>query len=147
MAEKRYHFIIVEEELVKNPIITKILRSPMGSQTFMIYLMLLLQTMNTKGIIRIDPIYESLAEQVSCMSPFNSSECSAALGILKACNLLEELNNGDNCIQVLLIENVFRIGSECESAVRTRQYRLNKKRNKQLCDGSVTERDGSVTVM
>lgn len=140
MAEKqkRYHYIIVEEELVKNPIISKILRSPMGSQTFMIYLFLLLQTVNTKGIIRVDPMFESFAEQVSCMSVFNTSECSAAIGILKACNLLEEMNNGDNCVQVLLIENVFRVGSECESAARTRQYRLNKKQNKELCDGSVT---------
>lgn len=138
MAEKRYHFIIIEEELVKNPIVTKILRSPMGSQTFMIYIILLLQTMNNYGIIQIDPMFDSFAEQVSCMTTFNTSECSAALGILKACNLLEELNNGNNCIQVLLIENVFRIGSECESAARTRQYRLNKKQNKELCDGSVT---------
>lgn len=157
MAERRYYWLKLEENFFRQKEIKK-LRKLAGGDTFtIIYLKMLLRSLENNGILQYEGIESTFAEEIALDIEEDEENVNVVLNFLYSRGLLVEKNEDE----ILLIACDEMTGSETGSARRMRNKRKRdmiesksvpelegEKRNNvteesnnvQNCDSSVTER-------
>ncbi len=132
---KRYYWIRLPEDFF-NDIRIKKLRKLAGGDTFtIIYLKLLLFTVNTEGIITFEGVLGNIYDELAELINEDSENIEVTLTYLESVGYLQALNQFEyECTQLKSL-----IGSECDSAHRVRELREKQKAKAALqCNADVT---------
>lgn len=131
MSNRRYVWLKLDEGFFTGKRIKK-LRSIAGGDTYtIIYLKLLLSTLNTGGVYRYEGIGDSLADEIALEIQEDPENVRVTLEFLRRVGLLEDID-GD---AVELLEVKERTGSETEVAQRMRTLRA-QRRNESITDSA-----------
>ena len=134
--QKRYYWLKIQENFFTDLRIKKLRKLAGGDTYTIIYLKLMLSSLETEGIITYEGIEESLAEEIALLLDEEADNISVTLSFLQKCGLLIELENG----QYYLPQVVENLGSEGASAKRVRDFRERQKKQEALqCNTEVTE--------
>lgn len=119
---KRYVWLKLDEGFFDGKRIKK-LRSIAGGDTYtVIYLKMLLSTINTGGVYRYEGIGDTLADELALEIQEDPENVRVTLEFLRRVGLLEDIEAD----AVELLEVKERTGSEAESTKRVRAYRERK---------------------
>lgn len=123
--KKRYYWLKLKEDFFNRKEIKK-LRKLAGGDTFVIiYLKMLLISINNDGIIRFDGVENSLEDELALQLDEGADNVRMTVLYLKAQGLLEQVDvNGS---EYSLPEAIQNVGSEAESTERVRRMREKKK--------------------
>lgn len=123
--KKRYYWLKLKEDFFNRKEIKK-LRKLAGGDTFVIiYLKMLLISINNDGIIRFDGVENSLEDELALQLDEGADNVKMTVLYLKAQGLLEQVDvNGS---EYSLPEAIQNVGSESESTERVRRMREKKK--------------------
>ena len=132
MSEKRYFWLKFDKDFMDKRI--KKLRKIAGGDTYtIIYLKMILSSIETDGIIKYEGVENSLAEEIALDLDEDTDNVQVTVNFLMSQGLLVDVGNGDFALPYAQE----RIGSESASAKRVREYR---ERQKALqCNTDVTE--------
>ena len=134
--QKRYYWLKIQENFFTDLRIKKLRKLAGGDTYTIIYLKLMLSSLETEGIITYEGIEESLAEEIALLLDEEADNISVTLSFLQKCGLLIELENG----QYYLPQVVENLGSEGASAKRVRDFRERQKKQEALqCNTTVTD--------
>ena len=124
-GKKRYYWLKLKEDFFNRKEIKK-LRKLAGGDTFVIiYLKMLLISINNDGIIRFDGVENSLEDELALQLDEEVDNVKITVMYLKAQGLLEQIDiNGS---EYSLPEAAKNVGSESESTERVRRMRERKK--------------------
>ena len=130
--EKRYFWLKFDKGFMDKRI--KKLRKIAGGDTYtIIYLKMILASIETGGVIRYEGVEDTLAEEIALDLDEDPDNVQITVNFLETQGLLVDMGNGD----YLLPYAEKRIGSESASAERVRRHR---ERQKALqCNTDVTE--------
>lgn len=130
---KRYYWLQMKQDFLSDKRIKKLRKIAGGDTYTVIYLKLMLSTLETEGIIEFEGIEKSLADEVALVLDEDADNVGVTLNFLINCGLLVDIGNN----QYFLPSVAENLGSEGASAKRVREYR---KRQKALqCNTDVTE--------
>lgn len=120
---RRFYWLKLHKDFFDSVRIKK-LRAIAGGDTFtIIYLKLLLYSMNTDGLIEFQGVEESPEDELALILNEEPDNVKLCLNYLKIVHLAEE-RDMDN---IFLPEAITYTGSECSSAKRVREFRERKK--------------------
>ena len=141
MAEqnKRYHWLKLQNTYFNQLEQKKMRRQENGKDMQIIYLRMMLLSLDKGGYIYHQGVYDTLEEELAEEFAEDVSIVKETIQYLSDNNMIS-LDEESNCFLPQALECT---GSECYSAERMR--RLRKKKASQ-CDVGVTERDGDVTL-
>lgn len=126
MAErvnKRYYWLQLSEGFFRDKKIKKLRKIAGGDTYTIIYLKLMLATMNTNGVLTYEGVEDSLAEEVALELDEDEENVQVTLNYLIHKGLMQEINTGE----FLLPQVPECIGSETASTRRSRLSRENQK--------------------
>lgn len=126
MAErvnKRYYWLQLSEGFFRDKKIKKLRKIAGGDTYTIIYLKLMLATMNTNGILTYEGIEDSFAEEVALELDEDEENVQVTLNYLLHKGLMQEIDAGE----FLLPQVPECIGSETASTRRSRLSRENQK--------------------
>lgn len=126
MAErvnKRYYWLQLSEGFFRDKKIKKLRKIAGGDTYTIIYLKLMLATMNTNGILTYEGIEDSFAEEVALELDEDEENVQVTLNYLLHKGLMQEIDAGE----FLLTQVPECIGSETASTRRSRLSRENQK--------------------
>ena len=132
----KYYWLKLHSDFFEGKRIKK-LRSIAGGDTYtIIYLKMLLATINTDGVFRYEGIEDSLAEEMALTLAEDAENVRITIVYLRRVGLLEDIGEG-----IELIEAAKNTGSESESAHRVRAHRERKalQCNTTVTDGNANE--------
>ena len=130
---KRYYWLQMKQDFLSDKRIKKLRKIAGGDTYTVIYLKLMLSTLETEGIIEFEGIEKSLADEVALVLDEDADNVQVTLNFLINCGLLVDIGNN----QYFLPSVAENLGSEGASAKRVREYR---ERQKALqCNTNVTE--------
>ena len=130
---KRYYWLQLKEDFLNDKRMKKLRKIAGGDTYTVIYLKLMLSTLETEGIIEFEGIEKSLAEELALVLDEDADNIQVTLTFLINCGLLVDIGNN----QYFLPSVAENLGSEGASAKRVREYR---ERQKALqCNTDVTE--------
>ena len=143
MSEKRYWWLKLENTFFDEPKIKKLRRLAGGDTLTIIYLKMMLKTVNTGGILKVDRIEDDYAADVAWILDEDPDNVKLTLSYLASVGSLEMIDDS----QVFLPAVPERVGTRGGSAKRMEQKRIRdaQKAIASQCDDDVTERDTSVT--
>ena len=119
---KRYYWLKLHSDFFDSVRIKK-LRSIAGGDTFtIIYLKLLLHTIDSDGVVEYQGIEKSISEELALVLNEDSENVGLCLSYLRSVGLAEIRKDS-----VFLPEAVNSVGSETASAQRSREYRARQK--------------------
>lgn len=131
MGEKRYYWLKLKEDFFKQLPIKK-LRKVAGGDTFtIIYLKMMLLSMNNDGIIAYDYPEEEFIENLALDIDEDEDNVAITVRFLIHNGLMVAVDGGDK----LLTEVADLVGSEAASAARVRKHRASKALQ---CNNNVT---------
>ena len=132
MAEKKYYWLKLKKDFFTS-IRMKKLRGIAGGPTYMIiYLKLLLMTIDNDGVYQFQAVENSIGEELAVMLDEKPEDVGMTLNFLQSVGLLEQSEEG-----IVLSEALKMVGSEGASAERMRKCRENKVLASH-CDAPVT---------
>lgn len=130
---KRYYWLQMKEDFFNDKRMKKLRKIAGGDTYTVIYLKLMLSTLETEGIIEFEGIEKTLAEELALVLDEDSDNIQVTLNFLINSGLMVDIGNNQFFLPVVA-EN---LGSEGASAKRVREYR---ERQKALqCNTNVTE--------
>ena len=149
---KKYYWFKMRADFFDSREIKRLQKIPGGDTYIVLYINLLSRSVKTEGCLHFDHVEETFAEELALILDSNAEAVNFLLKFLCQYNLLTI--DGDN---YYFIEAISHIGTESESAERTRQYRARKKL-KQIsassenlllttsqCDGKSSPSDGGTS--
>lgn len=137
---KRYYWLKLKKDFFKSVRMKK-LRKIAGGDTFtIIYLKLLLETMDTDGMYKFQHTCESIEEEIAFELDEEVDNVSVTLKFLESVGLLQEVPDEDS---IFFTEVSECVGSETDAASRMR--RLRGQDNPKLTDKSSQSRNSCVT--
>lgn len=140
MAEKRYYWLKLKENFFKQKSMKK-LRKIAGGETYtIIYLKMLLASLQNEGKIYFDGLENSIEEETALELDEDPDNVKFTILFLEKCGLLQIEDNGKN-IYMNSIQDM--IGSETSAAARMRKSRDNHNRISQNRN-NVTEQCNNV---
>lgn len=146
---KRYYWLKLKKDFFKSVRMKK-LRKIAGGDTFtIIYLKLLLETMDTDGMYKFQHTCESIEEEIAFELDEEVDNVSVTLKFLESVGLLQEVPDKES---LLFTEVSDCVGSESDSAKRVREFRqkqleMSDKSGKALhCNNDVTDCNKNVTL-
>ena len=122
MASK-YYWLKLQKDFLNDKRVKKLRRIAGGDTYTVIYLKLMLSSLESEGIITFEGVENTLAEELALVLDEESDNVQVTISFLLSTGLLVDM--GDN--QYFLPSVVENLGSECESANRVRAYRSRKK--------------------
>lgn len=147
MAEKRYYWLKLQQKFFDNPEI-KILRRVSGGDTYtLIYLEMLLLSLDNNGYLYFEHYGENMADELAAVLNERKEDVSMLLNYLQSHNLITVSKD------TYYLNNIKEmIGSEAGNARRMRKLRQQKKAQKKSIstdspsqsDKRVTERDTDI---
>lgn len=143
MVEKRYFWIKLKSAFFNSKEIKKLRRIAGGDTLVVIYLKMLLKSIESEGYLYFDGIEDDFAEELALDLDETTENVQLLLGFLSKNRLIEE-KEADSYFLPQALEN---IGSESSSAERKRRSRLNvTQKSLEVCDNVTPKRD-NVTPM
>lgn len=136
MAEKRYYWMKFQKDFFSTKEIKKLRRIAGGDTYTVIYLKMLLLSIDTDGILYYEGIEDTFASELALTLDETTENVGITISFLLSHSLMKEIDNGD----YLLVEAQANIGSEAASTVRSRKSRERKK-NLALQEGIDAERN------
>ena len=119
-SQKRFIWIKLSDDFLFKDLKIKKLRKLAGGDTFtIIYLKLMLISKNNNGVIEYEGIEKTIEEEIALKIDEDADNVLVTINYLKNVGLLELRND----LSVFLPQVETLIGSESESAERTRRYR------------------------
>lgn len=138
MAEnRRFYWMKLPNDYFRQLFQRKMRKQSSGIEMQVIYLKMLLYSIDKNAVIPFQGVYESIEEELAEELGEESEMVKETIDFLEANQRLERTENG-----IFLPEALERVGSEGTSAERMRNMR---RRRASQCDNSVTASDGSVT--
>ena len=138
MAEKRYYWLKLKEGFFKEKAMKK-LRKVAGGDTYtIIYLKMLLLSLQNNGRIYFDSIEDDFSEEIALEIDEEPDNVKFTIMFLEKCGLLSY--ESQDTIYLNSIEEM--IGSESASAKRVRRYRSNKTLQ---CNDNTLQSNSNVT--
>ena len=129
--QKRYYWLKLKKDFFNSIRIMK-LRSIAGGDTFtIIYLKMLLYTIDTDGVIQYQGVEKSIAEEIALALGEDSENVGLCLSYLCSVGLAEASQD-----EIFLPEAIENVGSEGASAERVRNHR---ERQALQCNTDVTQ--------
>ena len=140
VKNKRYYWIQLAQDFFKSKEM-KLLRKIAGGDTHtIIYLKMMLISLEDGGCIYYDGLADNLAEEISLMIDENVEDIKITLLFLESKGLLTRKNDRD-----YFLEQVPEmVGSETASARRVRKFRENKLALQ--CNNDETKRNGDIDI-
>lgn len=140
VKNKRYYWIQLTQDFFKSKEM-KLLRKIAGGDTHtIIYLKMMLISLEDGGCIYYDGLADNLAEEISLMIDENVEDIKITLLFLESKGLLTRKNDRD-----YFLEQVPEmVGSETASARRVRKFRENQLALQ--CNNDVTKRNGDIDI-
>lgn len=138
---KKYYWLKLQKDFFKDPRIKKLRRIAGGDTYTLIYLELMLLSLETDGILTYEGIEPTFEAELSLIIDEDETNIKVVLDFLTSQGLMEQFENKFSLRQVLTL-----IGSECDSAERVRKLREKKKEQEALqCNIEVTSGNKNVT--
>ena len=143
---KKYYWFKLRDDFFSSLSMKKLRRLEGGETCILIYLKMLLYSMNTDGNIHFEGLENNLCEELAILLDERTEDVTATVQFLLKCGLAEESDN-----DLLLTELTENIGTESASAKRMRRLREKQSvdtscdANVTLCDADVTTCDADVT--
>lgn len=122
-ARKKYYWLKLKEDFFRNKKIKKLRRIAGGDTYTIIYLKMLLLSLNHEGKLFFEGVEETLAEEIALEIDEEAENVQIALNYLFSNMLIEEVDEDE----YMLPEAVNSMGSESSSAARMRKHRAKKK--------------------
>lgn len=119
---KKYYWFKMRADFFDSREIKRLQKIPGGDTYIVLYINLLSRSVKTEGCLHFDHVEATFAEELALILDSDSDAVNFLLKFLYQYNLLTI--DGDN---YYFIEAISHIGTESESAERTRQYRARKK--------------------
>lgn len=117
----KYYWLKLHSDFFDGKRIKK-LRSIAGGDTYtIIYLKMLLATINTEGVFKYEGIEDSLADEFALTLAEDAENVRITIEYLRRVGLLEDIEEG-----IELVEASENTGSESDSAHRVRKHRAQK---------------------
>ena len=138
---KRYYWLKLHKDFFSSPRIKK-LRSIAGGNTYtIIYLKLLLHTIDTDGVVEFQGIEPTISEELSLVLDEDAENIGLCLNFLNTVGLVETSDGA-----LFFPEAVKNTGSETAVSQRVRDFRKRQKETKVLhCNTDVTKCNTDVT--
>ena len=125
MVEKRYFWIKLQMDFWKSPVV-KMLRKPSGGDTYaVIYLEMILLSLENNGYIYYSGVGDSFAEEIALVLDEETINVEFVLAFLKQKRLIEF--SDDTSFKFTEDVTADLVGSESASARRVRAYRKRQK--------------------
>ena len=137
MAEKKYYWRKLPADFFRNKEIKKLRRVSGGDTFTIIYLKLLLFSMNSDGIVVYDNIEKDIVEQLALELDEALEDISLTLAFLQANRLIEKLSEEE----YMLTKSQHMVGSETNAAQRMRKMRKSVTPLLQPVTNSYTEKE------
>ena len=138
MAEnRRFYWMKLPNDYFRQLFQRKMRKQTGGIEMQLIYLKMLLYSIDKDAVIPFQGVYDSIEEELAEELGEESEMVKETINFLEANEKLEWTESG-----IFLPEALERVGSEGTSAERMRNMR---RRRASQCDNSVTTSDGSVT--
>lgn len=137
MAEKRYHWLKLQEDFFSSKRIKKLRKLAGGDTYTIIYLKMQLMSVRNGGILKYSGIETTFAEELALDMDENPENVAVVLQYLAMTGLIETSDE----IEYLLPYAAMNIGSETESAERMRRVRAKKKEEASHCSHIVEQCD------
>lgn len=138
MAEnRRFYWMKLPNDYFRQLFQRKMRKQTGGIEMQLIYLKMLLYSIDKDAVIPFQGVYDSIEEELAEELGEESEMVKETINFLEVNERLEWTENG-----IFLPEALERVGSEGTSAERMRNMR---RRRASQCDNSVTASDGSVT--
>ena len=144
MATKRYYWLKLKENFFKEKAIKKLRKIAGGDTYTIIYLKMLLLSLQNEGKIYFDEIEDDFAEEIALEIDEEAENVKVTIMFLEKCGLLTR--ESEEIMYLNGIEEM--IGSETSSAARVRKHRNNAlQSNTQAlqCNTEVTQGNKNVT--
>jgi predicted phage replisome organizer len=121
---QRYYWLKLKEDFFDEKLVKLLRRLPDGDAVTIVYLKLLLKTLNTDGKILLDGLLPDQEEEIALWIDEDVNVVKLTIVALKKYNAIEIIDS-----ETLYINTIeLMVGSECFSAERVRRYRENKQK-------------------
>ena len=138
---KRYYWLKLKDDFFLDPRIKKLRKIAGGDTYTVIFLKLMLMTVNSDGVIVHEGIEKNLSDELALKLDEDGKNVEATLIFMQSMQLLKEIN--PQTFDIPQVRNL--TGSESQSAPRVRQHRLNKKLETLQCNILETSSNKNVT--
>lgn len=130
---KRYYWLQMKEDFFKDKRVKKLRKIAGGDTYTVIYLKLMLRSLENEGIIEFEGVEKTFADEIALDLDEDADNVQITLNYLMQSGLLVEMGNN----QFFLPFVAESLGSESASAKRVRDYRARQKALQ--CNTNVTE--------
>ena len=130
---KRYYWLQMKEDFFKDKRVKKLRKIAGGDTYTVIYLKLMLRSLENEGIIEFEGVEKTFADEIALDLDEDADNVQITLNYLMQSGLLVEMGNN----QFFLPFVAESLGSESASAKRVRDYRARQKALQ--CNADVTE--------
>lgn len=141
--DKHKYWLKFYKDFLKSPQMKVIRKMPNGTDYLLLYISLMLESIETVGHLRFTDTIPYNDEMLASITDTNVDIVRSAMQIFQQLGMVQILE--DNTI--FLPEVPKLTGKECDSASRVRKYRLKQKENLEMlqCNADVTECNNDVT--
>lgn len=123
MSNKRYYWLKLMKDFFQQAKIKKLRRIAGGDTYVVIYLKMMLLSINSDGVIVFESIEPTLEEELALVLDEDVDNVKVLIAFLVANNLIEQKSESD----FFMVEVSSLIGSESAAAERVRKHREKKK--------------------
>ena len=141
--DKHKYWLKFYKDFLKSPQMKVIRKMPNGTDYLLLYISLMLESIETVGHLRFTDTIPYNDEMLASITDTNVDIVRSAMQIFQQLGMVQILE--DNTI--FLPEVPKLTGKECDSASRVRKYRLKQKENLEMlqCNADVTKCNSDVT--
>ena len=136
--EKKRYWLKLDKDFLKSPQIKVIQKMPNGKDYIILYLSLMLESVETIGHLKLNGLIPYNAEIISAITETNIDIVRSALEVFKSLGMIQYLDDGT----IFMVAVPKMTGKESESAERVRRYR-EKLQQKEIfslqCNAEVTK--------
>lgn len=129
MAEKKLFWLKLTTDFFQNKLMKKLRYLPGGADYTLVYLKMLLYSLESNGIIQIDGVEEKMEDEIALCIDEKAEAIKMTLLFCISNGLIVVLDNKD----VQMNQIPLLTGSESASAERKRRQR-DREKNKEICD-------------
>jgi predicted phage replisome organizer len=117
--EKKRYWLKLDKDFLKSPQIKVIQKMPNGKDYIILYLSLMLESVETIGHLKLNGLIPYNAEIISAITETNIDIVRSALEVFKSLGMIQYLDDGT----IFMVAVPKMTGKESESAERVRRYR------------------------
>ncbi len=132
MAKKRYYWLKLETGFFRSKSIKKLRRIAGGDTYTIIYLKMLLSSLENNGKLYFEGVEKTFAEEIALDIDENEDDVNVVISFLLSAGLMTESPDGD---EVMLEQVPEMVGSETAGAARVRKFREKEQKRYNVTQG------------